>query len=124
MKPMCMKITICASSYFFDKLPQIAATLSNEGHEVFWPRVEEGGGEAVMTKRKHDFIRDHFNNIDRSDAIYVANYDKKGISGYIGGNCLLEMGKAFDNGIPIFLMKNVKYSYRLTEENIEKDIEK
>jgi nucleoside 2-deoxyribosyltransferase len=37
----------------------------------------------------------------------VANYDKKGISGYIGGNTFLEMGYAFVLGKPIFLLNKI-----------------
>ena len=58
-------------------------------------------------------IRDHFNKIDQSDAILVVNFEKKGIKNYIGGSCLIEMGKAFDKNIPIFILNDIpEISYR------------
>jgi hypothetical protein len=40
-------------------------------------------------------------------AIYVANYEKNGIPGYIGGNSFLEMGLAYYRKIPIFLLNDI-----------------
>lgn len=65
------------------------------------------GHEGPEAKIRHDLIRAHFRKIDASDAIYVANYDKNGVKGYVGGNSFLEMGKAYDKGIPIFLMNDI-----------------
>ncbi len=102
-----MKITICSSAVFFNKLNDIKKELEIKGFEVFLPNMRDWGEEDAAAKVHHDLIRAHFKKIDQSDAIYVANYDKKGISGYIGGNTFLEMGKAYDKGIPIFLMKDI-----------------
>jgi len=103
-----MKITLCSSTKFFYKLPEIKSELEKRGFEVFLPVMEDFSkdGEHANEKIHHDLIRKHFRKIDKSEAIYVANYDKNGIEGHIGGNCFLEMGKAFDKGIPIFLMKD------------------
>jgi hypothetical protein len=70
--------------------------------------------ETALAKIQRDLIRDHFRKISSSHAIYVANFEKGGISGYIGGNCFLEMGKAFDMSIPILLREPVpdRISYR------------
>lgn len=102
-----MKIALCSSVKFFDKLEGIKAELEKRGFEVFLPSMNDFNsvGEDSQNKIHHDLIREHFRKIDKSDAIYVANYDKNGIEGHIGGNCFLEMGKAFDKEIPIFLMK-------------------
>lgn len=54
--------------------------------------------EKVSFKVENDLIREHFRNIDRSDAILVINYEKKGVPGYVGGNTFLEMGHAFSQG--------------------------
>lgn len=109
------RITLCSSSTFFDKLHEIKASLEKEGHEVLLPNLETYSHipEQAQAKITYELIRNHFAKIERSDAIYVANYDKNGIKGYIGGNTFLEMGKAFDCRIPIFLMNEVpNQSYR------------
>ena len=41
------------------------------------------------------------------DAILVANYDKKGVKGYIGGNTLMEMGLAFFLKKKVYLLNEV-----------------
>jgi nucleoside 2-deoxyribosyltransferase len=111
-----MKITLCASAKFFDKLLEIKLALESKGFEIFLPSMQDYHylEETALLKIQKNLIRDHFKKIDQSDAIYVANYDKNDINGYVGGSVLLEMGKAFDKGIPIFFMNQVpeKISYR------------
>lgn len=106
---MSYKITLCSSCTFFDKLAPIKDELNLLGYTVFFPHVWDWTQETEdgITKVQHDLIKRHFKNIDGSDAIYVANFDKKGIQNYIGGNTLLEMGKAFDRNIPVFLMNDI-----------------
>jgi nucleoside 2-deoxyribosyltransferase len=115
---MKMKITLCSSAKFFDRLWDIEKALKEKGYEVLLPSMKDYHMEDSFAKIQHNLIREHFNKIDQSDAIYVANYDKNGIEGYIGGNSFLEMGKAFDKGIPIFLMKNIPKKMNYTEELI------
>lgn len=111
-----MIIALCSSSKFFNKLPEIKKEMEAIGHEVLLPDMKDYHhlSEDSLAKIQYDLIRKHFKKIDNSDAIYVANYEKNGIEGHIGGNCFLEMGKAFDKGIPIFLLNNLpeKLSYR------------
>ncbi|MBW2966391.1 hypothetical protein KY342_04780 [Candidatus Woesearchaeota archaeon] len=103
-----MKITICSSSSFFQRIKDIKEGLEKTGHEVLLPSMQEfPRQEDVWAKIQYDLIKDHFRKIDQSHAIYIANFDKNGIEGYIGGNSFLEMGKAFDKGIPIFLLNDI-----------------
>ena len=67
----------------------------------------ESDEERITAKIEYDFIREHFKRIEQSDAILVLNYDKKGISGYIGGNTFLEMGYAFGLGKKVYLLHPV-----------------
>lgn len=110
------KITLCSSAKFFGNLLAIKGALEKRGHEVFLPSMQDFHHleETALAKLSYDLIKDHFAKIGKSDAIYVANFDKNGIQGYIGGNCFLEMGKAFDMGIPIFVMNELpkEVSYR------------
>ena len=47
------------------------------------------------------------NKIVDSDAIVVLNFDKNGISNYIGGNTLMEMGFAHVHHKKVFLLNPV-----------------
>ena len=110
-----INITLCSSAKFFDRLWDIEKALKAKGYGVFLPSMKDyhSGHEDSHAKIQYDLIREHFKKIDKSHAIYVANYDKNGIEGYIGGNSFLEMGKAFDKGIPIFLLNYIPgVSYR------------
>jgi len=108
-----MKITLCSSATFFDKLYSIKKALEEKGHTILLPSMTDfhslkgSEGESAFAKIHHNLIRGHFKKIKESDAIYVANYDKNGIKGYIGGNTLIEIGMAFDRKIPIFLMNEI-----------------
>lgn len=52
-------------------------------------------------------MKAHFTKIEWSDAILVANYDKKGIAGYIGGNTLMEIGLALHLDKKIYLLNRI-----------------
>lgn len=114
------KITLCSSTKFFDKLVGIKEELEKRGHEVFLPSMQDFHHleEDALAKIHYNLIKDHFIKIGKSDAIYVANFDKNDIEGYIGGNCFLEMGKAFDMGIQIFLLKDIPRQMGYREELI------
>lgn len=115
-----MKITLCSSAQFFDKLYGIKEELEKRGYGVFLPSMKNFHHleENALAKIQYGLIKDHFGKIDRSDAIYVANYDKNRMEGHIGGGVFLEMGKAFDKGIPIFLMKDIPRQLSYREELI------
>lgn len=107
-----MIITLCSSADFFDKIARVKNSLESLEHKVLMPSMRKFADKEAVSKARYHLLREHFDNIDKSDAILVANYDNKGIRGYIGGSCLLEMGKAFDRRIPIFLINDIpKMSY-------------
>lgn len=76
------------------------------------PTIDEAKVEA---KIEHDFIREHFKKIEKSDAILVLNYDKKGIANYIGGNTFLEIGLAYWLGKKMFLLNPIPDMDYITE---------
>jgi len=128
-----MKITICGSMVFYKEMKEAQATLESRGHEVLIPLLENelppeyGGGRAIafgayieekggidnfsegdsIWDFKAAAIKDHFDKIEWSDAILVVNHEKRGVSGYIGGNTLMEMGLAFYLKKPIYLLNAV-----------------
>ena len=111
-----MKITLSSSAMFFERLYRIKEELEKRGHEVLLPSMGDYHHleETALAKIQNNLIKDHFDKIDQSDAIYVANFEKNGIKGYIGGSVLIEMGKAFHKEIPIYLLNEIpaKISYR------------
>lgn len=52
-------------------------------------------------------MRDHFNKVAASDAILVLNYEKHGVTNYIGPNVLTEMALMFYLQRPIFVLNEL-----------------
>lgn len=128
-----MKITICGSMVFNGKMEETRDQLQVLGHEVKVPEVAlevpegfDGGKKPYFGKHIEDnggmdafpvgheiwslkeaAIRDHFDKIDWADAILVVNQDKRGITGYVGGNTLIEIGVAFYLRKPIYILNPV-----------------
>ncbi|OGG01604.1 hypothetical protein A2Z33_07470 [Candidatus Gottesmanbacteria bacterium RBG_16_52_11] len=113
-----MTITICGSMQFHGEMRRLKKDLEAAGHTVFVPKgidlmdtagyvVPQEDDLRIAHKIEHDFIREHFRRIEKCDAILVANYAKKGIPDYIGGNTFLEMGLAFWLGKKIYLLNPV-----------------
>ncbi|HTX87295.1 MAG TPA: hypothetical protein VMC41_04505 [Candidatus Nanoarchaeia archaeon] len=120
-----MKITICGSIAFYDQMLDVQKKLTDFGHAVKIPPAERSYGDSgIISSRefydirhaaknddrriweiKKQGIREHFEKIDWCEAIIVLNYDKKGIANYIGGNTLMEMGLAFYQNKPIYLLQ-------------------
>jgi hypothetical protein len=111
-----MKIAICGSMVFAEKMVQIKRKLEESGHEALISQFAEGylGKSekdkeklAIDDKKEHDAIRKFWELIKKSDAIFVLNYDRKGIRNYIGGNTLMEIGFAHVLNKKIFLMNPI-----------------
>jgi len=115
-----MRITICGSVKFADRLVDIFYKLKELGHEpVMHERmfgIADGSAKELIrevsedhgkTKRKYNFIKIWHDLIKSGDAILVCNFDKNGIKSYIGGNTLMEMGFAHVNGKKIFLLNPI-----------------
>ena len=128
-----MRITICGSIAFYQKMIELAKILEDLGHAVLLPPFEiaDGAGNAMSVEKYYELrkgggdkelwvwdakekaMRDHFEKVLKSDAILVLNYQKNNIDGYVGANTFLEMGLAFHNRKKIFLLNkipNMSYS--------------
>jgi len=121
-----MTIAICGSMKFHQEMRDTKKALEEVGHTVYVPKsielmdqigyVHPTIDEArIQSKIEHDFIREHFRKIEKSDAILILNYDKKGIKHYVGGNTFLEMGLAFWLGKKIYLLNPIPDMDYLTE---------
>jgi hypothetical protein len=118
-----MIITICSSLYFAKEIGEVAEKLGELGHEVFVPstaeqilsgqinisdieKEKESGLASDRTIKNNAIIR-HYKKIEKSEAILVLNYEKKGVKNYIGGNTFLETGFAFVLNKKIFLLNPI-----------------
>jgi len=111
-----MIITICGSMQFSEQMLEVKKKLEQQGHQTIVPSTtnqyvgksaEEKTKLTLYEKNEKDAIKDHWEKIKVSDAILVLNYDKKGISNYIGGNTMLEIGFAHVLNKKIFLLNPI-----------------
>jgi hypothetical protein len=137
-----MKITICGSIGFYTKMEEVRDELIKHGHEVKIPElaleapsrfggdkkvyfgkfIEENGGIDAFPagheiwNLKEGAIKDHFEKIDWADAILVVNEEKRGITGYVGGNTLIEIGVAFYTKKTIYILNEVSAELSYKQE--------
>ena len=111
-----MKIAICASMVFTEKMLEKKKELEGRGHKCFVSgfangyvgKTEREKEELTLFhKNEKDAIREFFEKIKESDAILVLNYDRKGVKNYIGGNTLMEIGFAHVLNKRIFLINPI-----------------
>ncbi len=120
-----MRIAICGSMAFTDKMFEVKAELGKLGHEgvvsgfgkdYLRKSQEEIKKLKLQDKYKKDAIKEFWEEIKKSDAILVLNYDRKGIQNYIGGNSFLEIGFAHVLNKKIFLLNPIpEIEYYRTE---------
>jgi len=125
-----MKIVICGSSAFKEKMLEYRDKLAAIGHEPIvhpdyesfvkgekpeiWSQVN--GGEHYKAKRSQGYIKWYYEAIFNSDAILVLNFTKRGVANYIGGNTLMEIGFAHVNDKKIFLLNPVPEEVSYVDE--------
>lgn len=122
-----MNICICGSLHFFEQMEEAKLSLEELGHEVKMPpkfaddmrggqmgaaerwqaSKDAGEEETWVWDMKESAMQKHFEKVAWSDAVLIINEEKKGVSGYIGANTLLEMGLAFYLRKQIFLLNQV-----------------
>jgi len=115
-----MKITICGSMTFYEKMLEIKSQLETKDLEVIipveWERDSFGNVIAngkkindnqLLSDMKKNEINRHFKEIESSDAILVLNYDKNNVPNYVGSNTLMEMGVALWLDKKIFLLNPI-----------------
>ena len=111
-----MRIAICSSMVFSEKILKTKKELEAMGHEVLMPNFvnaylgkDEKEKERLTKyhKNEKDAIRAYWGEIQKSDAILVLNYTRRGIENYIGGNVLMEIGFAHVLGKKVILMNPI-----------------
>lgn len=118
-----MKVAICGSLDFTYEIDKLANDLRQMGFNVSIPisseKILKGevSLEQIIEEKnigkisdrviKYDSIRSYCNVIKSCDYILIANYDKKGIKNYIGGNSFLELGYAHILQKKLFLLHDI-----------------
>jgi nucleoside 2-deoxyribosyltransferase len=104
-------ITVCGSMDFSHDMTTLGKELERMGYTVMLPADEDQGsnGHAKCTiedfaAQKRHFVDEHLEKIKNSDAILIANFEKRGITGYIGANTLVEIAFAYAFHKPIFVL--------------------
>lgn len=124
-------VTICSSASFYRQAVDIQEQLEKAGLKVIVPRTAEKMkttgdfdvshyktwfADASDYHKKAELMRAHFDKVAEGDAILVLNYEKHGVSNYIGGNVLMEMALAFYLKKPIFILNDVPSESPFEEE--------
>lgn len=100
-----MKIIIVGSMKFYDKHKEIKEKLEADGHKIIIPLLNEAYPNENNVKRKT--MEDFNDNLEESDAILVANFDKENKKNYIGINSLMEIGMTFNRNKKIFILNDI-----------------
>jgi hypothetical protein len=124
-------VVICSSGSHYQKIFSIQKDLQAMGYKVVLPST------AIKMKKKNDFNIDtyktwfenpkdyrkkrifmdrHFKKIINGDLVLIANFDKNGIEGYIGGNVLMEITIAYYHKKPIYILNNISEASSIKEE--------
>jgi len=104
-----MIITIIGSMSFHQEYEEIKQSLEAKGHNAIIPLQDEF--YAKENNPKLASMNDFNKNLEKSDAILVANFEKHGKKHYIGVNSLMEIGMAFNRNKKIFLLYDIPEGY-------------
>lgn len=111
--------------HYAEKAKEVQDWFLSRGHEAYPSSFnekfiglsdEEKEKLKLYQKYEEDAIREHWDVIKKSDNVLILNYEKHDIPGYIGGNSFLEMGFAYIQKKPIYLLNPIpKMPYYETE---------
>ncbi len=122
-----MKIMICCSTSFYDKVDDISKYLVDKGHEVVYPNgylensyeLDDNVTDDEYSKFFKDMFQESTDKIKNCDGILVLNYDKAKNGAvkdnYIGASTFLEMYEAFMNDKKIYMMNGYPDNMLLDE---------
>ena len=122
-----MKIMICCSTAFYDKVEEVSKYLLNRGDTVIYPNgyldntyeLDENVSEDEYSAFFKKMFQESIDKVKESDAIVVLNYTKvkkgKKLPNYIGASTFLEMYEAFMNNKKIYMMNGYPDNMLLDE---------
>ena len=124
-------ITICSSAAHYKNVLEIEKQLRSMGYKVIIPKTAnimkktnnfDVASYKTWYKNENDYdkktqlMKEHFKKVIKADAILVTNFEKNGLTGYIGGNVLMEMVLAFHYKKPIFIYNDIDDKLGIKEE--------
>jgi hypothetical protein len=117
-----LTVALCASASFYEQMSTVQEQLEALGFIAIVPTAAtrmKANNDFDVTHyktwfadpgdydKKGELMRDHFNKVAASDAILVLNYEKHGVTNYIGPNVLTEMALMFYLQRPIFVLNEL-----------------
>jgi len=102
---------ILCSKHFYTQIPKIKKELEEQGHELKMPNSFDNPFKEEEMKKlsklehikwKSEMMKKDETNIKPQDAVFVLNFEKKGIPNYIGGATFLEIYMAWKLNKKIF----------------------
>ena len=99
------KIVICASASFEDEIIKWKNKLEKNGYEIL--KYPTKINEDLLKNYNKEFS-EHYEAITKTDIVLALNFDKKGITGYVGAGVFAEMAfalginKAFNKQIEVY----------------------
>ena len=112
-----MRIMICGSMSNAERLLRIKETLIEQGHDPILtkdiqvhiddPTQTDDLEKDLVYCKENQILLNAFKEIESCDAILIANFEKNGISGYIGTSTLMELGVAYYLRKKLFILKPV-----------------
>ncbi|HTY43855.1 MAG TPA: hypothetical protein VMC80_01290 [Patescibacteria group bacterium] len=113
-----MKILLCGRIIFYNKYEDIKKELEKRGSKVVIPFPDEYYSNEKNIKKKA--MEDFNKELEKCDALLVANFDKGDNKNYIGVNMLMEIGMAFNRNKKIFILNKIPENCRdeLTAINV------
>lgn len=122
-----MKIMLCCSTAFYDKVEEISKTLIDKGYEIEYPNgyldnsfeLDDNVSDEEYSKFFKDMFQESRDKIKTCDGILVLNYDKTKngavMPNYIGASTFLEMYEAFMDGKKVYMMNGFPDNMLLDE---------
>ncbi len=85
-------------------MEQAKQKLETLGFEAETPERRKPSNDDTNPAVRDKLLREHLDKISHSDALFVFNEEKNGVSGYVGGSTLVEIAFAYAQNIEIFLL--------------------
>lgn len=100
-----MIIRIIGSMKFHKEYENLKKEIEKNKHKVIIPLPDEFYSKEKNLKLKA--MEDFNEDLEKSDAILVANYEKHGQKNYIGFNSIMEIGMAYNRNKKIYILFDI-----------------
>jgi len=107
-----MKLCLSGRMTSIEQIEKLSDLLNSLGHETSVPsrgtepHMAERLAQAQTHEKKAIFVEDHLEKIRESDGVVIANFDKNGVSGYVGPSALMEAAMAYALGKQLFVLND------------------